>query len=137
MFDPCRSEDSGQAIALVRQARRPLVVINRRPVHAEFSSVSVDFFGAGVRAAKYLLRLGHRLIALWIGHETWPARQIHAGMARELSKQGLNPVHDPKEVPDLGNRFHITHPGVTVGPPPGLNASSRPAPRESREEQDR
>lgn len=58
------SED-GQAYLTQSLAKSiPAVVMNRTPVHAEFSYVAMDNFGSGKQVADYLVRRGHRKIAM-------------------------------------------------------------------------
>jgi len=42
----------------------PAVVMNRTPVHAEFSYVAMDNFGSGKPVADYLVRRGHQKMAM-------------------------------------------------------------------------
>lgn len=86
--------DDGQNY-LTRSLSRglPTVVMNRTPVHAEFSYVAMDNFGSGQQVVDYLTKLGHEKIALV--HLRVPERYATdrvAGTNAALKSIGLEPV---------------------------------------------
>lgn len=75
------------------QAGAPLVVFNRPVEHDRYSSVTVDFFDRGARAAEHLLGLGHRRIAKTDQPgKRWLQAQTHAGFVDALERAGLELV---------------------------------------------
>lgn len=71
----------------------PLVVMNRRPHHGEFSAVLMDNFAGGRQAAEHLLELGHRRLGiLEPGLEHDFSVDRCAGFEAALATRGLQPV---------------------------------------------
>lgn len=66
----------------------PVVAMNIRPEHAEFSSVTVDYFDGGRQAAEHLMDLGHRRLAICHGHG-WRVEEMAAGFQRAIARRGL------------------------------------------------
>ncbi|HEX7010864.1 MAG TPA: LacI family DNA-binding transcriptional regulator [Phycisphaeraceae bacterium] len=71
----------------------PVVAINRIPRHGQFSSVGVDFYGAGTHAIDKLVALGHRRIALVTRTEPYEFYiDLKAGAVAGLAAHRLEPV---------------------------------------------
>ncbi len=73
------------------QTRLPLVVVNRRPEHEQFSYVGMDNFGGGRLAAQHLCQLGHKKFA----YVDFLSQQNHqknrqAGFIQGLHEHGRN-----------------------------------------------
>ncbi len=84
----------------------PVVVFNRRPRHAEFSCVCIDYYGAARHVAQQLHELGHRKVGLFTPRgDRFPSSELrqgfidtvaaHAGMTLALDVQAPE-----GEVPD-------------------------------------
>jgi DNA-binding LacI/PurR family transcriptional regulator len=72
-----------------------VVVLNRRPHHGEYSSVSVDYYGGGRQGIRQLIKLGHRKIALMVGsRKHWPSRELRQGALEAFARHGLEPSFD-------------------------------------------
>ena len=83
----CRPSDGYLPWAL--QTRLPLVVINRRPEHGQFSYVGMDNYGGGRLAAEHLCRLGHQRFA-YVDYLTQQNhhKDRHAGFVQGLQDHG-------------------------------------------------
>lgn len=76
----------------VLKAGVPVTTINRPPEHAQYSSVCVDYYGAGRRAARHLVKLGHRRLALTGKRTRWISRETHAGFTDALAEHDMEPA---------------------------------------------
>jgi LacI family transcriptional regulator len=88
-------EDEDGYMNAALRSRVPLVILNRRSLHGEFSTVGQDNFGGGRLIAKHLIELGHQHIGMIapssqskISHYI-QARQ--AGFEFELKTHDLKP----------------------------------------------
>tara|TARA_Y100000589_G_scaffold228669_1_gene216097 strand:+ start:577 stop:1623 length:1047 start_codon:yes stop_codon:yes gene_type:complete len=57
-------EDEDGYVNAALRSRVPLVILNRRSLHGEFSTVGQDNFGGGRLIAKHLIELGHQRIGM-------------------------------------------------------------------------
>lgn len=81
----------------------PVVTVNRPPAYSEFSSVCVDYYGAGRQAAHHLAELGHRRLAILTDEDRWISRAYHAGFTAELAARDIGPplvLRPSRQVPN-------------------------------------
>ena len=92
ILGPCDSEKPEMLAQL--GADIPVVALDR-DIAAESTGVQVDHYHGALQAARYLLKLGHRRIALLTpGSNLRPGRERIAGFTDAFAAQGLQP--DPK-----------------------------------------
>ena len=89
------------------QTRLPLVVINRRPEHEQFSYVGMDNFGGGRLAAEHLCQLGHERFA----YVDFLSQQSHHKNRQAGFLQGLQ---DHGRKLDAFLQFDPFEPGATA-----------------------
>jgi LacI family transcriptional regulator len=78
----------------------PVVSLDRRPLHTEFSSVAMDHYSAGRLVAEHLIERGHRRIALdFLSPRRRSTREIRAGVLDVMGAHGL-PEPIDLEIPE-------------------------------------
>ncbi len=81
-------EDRGYVETAIEQGI-PVVSLDRRPLHTEFSSVAMDHFGAGRLVAGHLIEQGHRRIALDFLSPRRNMREVREGFLKVMKAHGL------------------------------------------------
>jgi LacI family transcriptional regulator len=68
----------------------PVVSLDRRPIHTEFSSVAMDHYGAGRLVAEHLIECGHRRIAIdFLDPNRRMTREIRGGFLDVMRRHNL------------------------------------------------